>query len=122
MSAQPPMAVPVTDGVEAGRRKPSNRMVLTGVAKPTLLFFYSPTSGASRKAEGFLAQVLQRRRNHDTFALRGVDCESRPDLVARFGIRRPPSLVVVEHKRVRAKIEHPRGCAEIQNVLAPWLN
>jgi hypothetical protein len=30
--------------------------------RPQLLFFYSPISGSSRRTEGFLAQVLQRRR------------------------------------------------------------
>jgi thioredoxin-like negative regulator of GroEL len=100
----------------------SNGSVATAVAKPVLLFFYSQTSGASRRAEGFLAQVLQRRRNHETFALRRVDCAARPDLVARFGIERPPALVVVEDRCVRVKLEQPRGCVEIQTLLAPWLN
>lgn len=89
--------------------------------KPILLFFYSSTSGQARRAEGFLAQVLQRRRNHETFALRRIDCETRPELTARFGITQLPALAVVEGKRVRAKIEQPRGCTEIQSVLAPWL-
>lgn len=91
------------------------------VQRPMLLFFYSPTSGASRRAEGFLAQVLQRRRNHDTFAIRRIDSDSRPDLADRFGIEQVPALLVVEDKRVRAKIEQPRGCVEIQALLGPWL-
>jgi thioredoxin-like negative regulator of GroEL len=89
--------------------------------KPMLLFFYSPTSGQSRRAEGFLAQVLQRRRNHETFTLRHVDSESRPDLAARFGVTQLPALVVVENKRVCGKAERPNGCAEIRTLLAPWL-
>ena len=86
-----------------------------------LLFFYSPTSGGSRRAEGFLAQVLQRRRNHDTFTLRRIEYESNPDLASRLGIERAPTIVVVEEKRVRCRLEHPRGCRDIQEVLAPWL-
>ena len=35
--------------------------------KPRLVFFHSSVSGACRRAEGFLAQVLQRRRNHVSF-------------------------------------------------------
>ena len=35
--------------------------------RPRLVFFYSRQSGRSRRAEGFLAQVLQRRRNFETF-------------------------------------------------------
>jgi hypothetical protein len=33
-----------------------------------------------------------------------------------------PTLVVVEGKVVRAKLERPRGCREIELFLAPWLN
>jgi hypothetical protein len=38
-------------------------------APPTLVFFYSPTPGDSRRAEECLVQVMQRRRNQDTFTL-----------------------------------------------------
>lgn len=89
--------------------------------RPTLVYFYSPTSGPCRRVEGFLAQVLQRGRNHDTFAVHRVDCDSRPDLAERFGVSAAPALVVVENKRVRARLDRPRGCVEIQTLLAPWL-
>ncbi len=90
--------------------------------KPGLVFFYSSRSGACRRVEGFLAQVLQRRRNHETFRLYRVDETDRPDLVERFGVETVPTLVVVEGKRVRAKLERPRGCREIERFLGPWLN
>jgi thioredoxin-like negative regulator of GroEL len=90
--------------------------------QPGLVFFHSSVSGACRRAEGFLAQVLQRRRNHETFKLYRVAQEDRPDLVERFGITTMPTLVVVEGKTVRAKLERPRGCREIESFLAPWLN
>jgi len=89
--------------------------------KPGLVFFYSPVSGSCRRAEGFLAQVLQRRRNHGTFKLYRVDEQERPDLVERFEIGTMPTLVVVEDKLVRARLERPRGCREIESFLAPWL-
>jgi len=94
----------------------------TRVQKPGLVFFHSSASGACRRAEGFLAQVLQRRRNHETFRLYRVAQEARPDLVDRFGIAVMPTLVVVEDKVVRARLERPRGCREIEAFLAPWLN
>jgi thioredoxin-like negative regulator of GroEL len=90
--------------------------------KPGLVFFHSSVSGACRRAEGFLAQVLQRRRNHETFRLYRVAEEERPDLVDRFGVTTMPTLIVVEGKIVRAKLERPRGCREIETFLAPWLN
>jgi thioredoxin-like negative regulator of GroEL len=89
--------------------------------KPGLVFFYSPVSGSCRRAEGFLAQVLQRRRNHGTFKLYRVDEQERPDLVERFEIGTMPTLVVVEGQLVRARLERPRGCREIESFLAPWL-
>jgi thioredoxin-like negative regulator of GroEL len=89
--------------------------------KPGLVFFYSPVSGACRRVEGFLAQVLQRRRNHGTFKLYRVDEKERPDLVERFAVATMPTLVVVEGKAVRARLERPRGCREIERFLAPWL-
>ena len=70
--------------------------------------------------EGFLAQVLQRRRNHETFQLYRVDREERPDLAERFNVARVP-IYVVEGKQVRARLEEPRGCRDIQRFLAPWL-
>jgi len=90
--------------------------------KPGLVFFHSSLSGSCRRAEGFLAQVLQRRRNHETFRLYRVAQEDRPDLVDRFDVKVMPTLVVVESKVVRAKLERPRGCRDIEAFLEPWLN
>jgi thioredoxin-like negative regulator of GroEL len=92
------------------------------ITQPRLVFFHSSLSGACRRAEGFLAQVLQRRRNHETFKLYRVAQEERPDLLDRFEITTLPTLVVVEGKHVRAKLERPRGCREIETFLAPWLS
>ncbi len=90
--------------------------------RPRLVFFHSSVSGRCRRTEGFLAQVLQRRKNHGTFRLYRVAREERPDLVERFEIERFPTLVIVEDKRLRARLEQPRGCQEIERFLAPWLN
>jgi thioredoxin-like negative regulator of GroEL len=90
-------------------------------AKPGLVFFYSTASGRCRRVEGFLAQVLQRRRNHDTFKMYRVAEEDRPDLVARFGIDELPTILVVENKAVRSRLVAPRGCREIETALEPWL-
>ena len=89
--------------------------------KPGLVFFYSPVSGSCRRVEGFLAQVLQRRRNHGTFKLYRVDEQERPDLIERFGVDGTPTILVVEDKLVRGRLVRPRGCREIERFLAPWL-
>jgi thioredoxin-like negative regulator of GroEL len=90
-------------------------------AKPRLVFFYAEASGRCRRVEGFLAQVLQQRKNHETFQLYRVDSDQHPELAERFAVVRVPSLFVVEGKRVRARLEEPRGCRDIQKFLAPWL-
>ncbi len=89
--------------------------------RPKLVFFTSPVSGQCRRVEGFLAQVLQRRRNHGTFRLHLVDERARPDLVERFQVTALPTLVVVEGRKEQARLESPRGCREIEALLAPWL-
>lgn len=92
------------------------------VRKPILLFFHSRTSGHCRRVEGFLAQVLQRGRNHSAFTLHRIDQDLRPDLFVKFGVEEPPVLIVVDGKQARARLEKPRGCVEIQTALAPWLS
>ena len=112
-------------GKELSKLPPATRRSVISSASteqlPGLVFFYSPVSGSCRRVEGFLAQVLQRRRNHGTFKLYRVDEQERPDLVERFGVATMPTLVVVEDKIVRARLERPRGCREIESFLAPWL-
>lgn len=95
--------------------------VLPAAERPRLLFFYSETSGASRRAEGFLAQVLQRRANHATFRLVRIDADRRLDLVERFQVSELPTLLVIADGRVRARLAQPSGCREISKLLSPWL-
>ena len=90
-------------------------------ARPTLIFFHSSVSGWAVRVDGFLANVLQRRRNHDTFILRRVPLERYPELGRRFGVGSEPTLVVVENNAVVARLVDPRGSREIEAFLAPWL-
>ncbi len=90
-------------------------------AKPRLLFFHSHLCGKCRRVEGFIAQVLQRRSNHGTFIVLPVEAGERPDLLERFKVDEVPSLVVVSDREVRGRLAHPRGCRDIEDLLAPWL-
>ena len=89
--------------------------------RPRLVFFYSRNSGRSRRVEGYLSQVLQRRRNHESFQLLHVDVLEHPELADRFRVEDVPTIVVVEEKRVRGRLAGPRGCRDIEQLLAPWL-
>ena len=90
--------------------------------RPRLVFFHSAVSGHCRRVEGFLAQVLQRRRNHGTFDVVKVAEEEHPHLLQRFKIETVPTLLVVQNRAVAARLERPRGCRDIEGFLAPWLN
>jgi thioredoxin-like negative regulator of GroEL len=95
--------------------------VSVDTSRPGLIFFHSLRSGSSRKAEGYLAQVLQGRGNHETFALYRIAREERPDLHEHFRIEQLPTLCVIEGKSVRATLESPKGAREIATFLAHWL-
>jgi thioredoxin-like negative regulator of GroEL len=89
--------------------------------RPRLLFFHSSTSGHCRRAEGYLAQVLQRRRNHEAFELIRIPVERRPELAARFRVDTVPTLVVVDGRKVAKRVVAPTGCRDLKEALAPWL-
>jgi hypothetical protein len=50
-----------------------------------------------------------------------IDEGEHPDLVEHFGVDGFPTLVVVEDRTVRARLDKPRGCREIERLLSPWL-
>ena len=90
-------------------------------SQPRLVVFYTPRDGRSRRVDGYLSQVLQRRRNHSTFKLLRVDADKRPDLIDRFNVTELPTLLVIDEKRVRGRLSQPRGCKQITELLEPWL-
>lgn len=100
---------------------PQTQPVARPEERPRLVFFYSPLSGRCRRVEGFIAQVLQRRRNHDTFDLVRVSIERRPDLADKFRIEQVPTICVVHGRKLRRRIVAPRGCRELEKELEPWL-
>ena len=101
----------------------SSQAVTAGLEQetPRLVFFHDKRSGKSRRAEGFLAQVLQRRGNHQTFVIHRVEVGQRPELAQRFKVEATPTLLVVDDKKVQARLETPTGCKDIELLLRPWL-
>jgi thioredoxin-like negative regulator of GroEL len=92
-----------------------------GAVRPQLIFAYTETSGPSRRMAGHLAQVIQRRKNHDSFQLFRLDIAERPELADRLGVTEIPSLVVVEDRKVAGRLTRPHGPGEIRSFLDPWL-
>jgi thioredoxin-like negative regulator of GroEL len=100
---------------------PQTEPVPQSEGRPRLVFFYSALSGRCRRVEGFIAQVLQRRRNHETFDLVRVSVERRPDLAEKFRVEDVPTICVVEGRKLRRTIVAPSGCRELEQELEPWL-
>ena len=96
----------------------------TGVrsdVRPTLIFFTSATSGPSRRMEAFLDQVLQGRRNHQTFRRQQVDVDQRADLAERFAVTEVPTIVVIDNGRVARRIVGRVGVKRLREALDDWL-
>ena len=90
-------------------------------ARPKLVFFHSSVSGPCRRTEGHLAQVLQRRHNHDTFEVMRVSVEDRPDLAEKLRVETVPTILIVEDKKVRRRIVSPSGPRQLELLLRQWL-
>jgi len=89
--------------------------------RPRLVFFYGRTSGLSRRVDAYLAQVLQRHRNHSTFSLIRIEVGANRELAERFEVAEVPTLVVIDGRRVSARIVAPRDRVTIERALSPWL-
>ena len=101
---------------------PQTEHVPPTLERPRLVFFYSPRSGRCRRVEAFIAQVLQRRSNHDTFDVVRVSVERYPDLAEKFHIDQVPTICVLEGRKLCRRIVAPRGCRELERELEPWLH
>ena len=100
---------------------PGSTAAPVAAERPLLLLFASKTSGQSRRVEGFIAHVLQRRHNHDSFRFRIVVREERPDLFERFHVESVPSIVVIDRKRVRRRLDGYVKPHQVEDLLQPWL-
>jgi thioredoxin-like negative regulator of GroEL len=105
----------------ASTRKPAKPTVGSPPKRPRLVFFHPRASGRARRIDGYVANVLQRRQNHETFLLQRVIVEDHPEIAARFGVDGLPTLFVIEDNRVCARIEDPRGTHDLEDALGPWL-
>jgi thioredoxin-like negative regulator of GroEL len=50
-----------------------------------------------------------------------VDVDANAQLAEHFAVDEVPTIVVVEDKRVKGRLASPRGCRDIEQLLAPWL-
>jgi thioredoxin-like negative regulator of GroEL len=88
-------------------------------SRSLLVFFYSDRSGPARRMESTIAHLARKERERVRF--RRVDIDERPDLAARFRIHEVPTLVLVQGKRVVARLDGRVSCPRIERMLEEHL-
>jgi thioredoxin-like negative regulator of GroEL len=86
---------------------------------PTLVFFFSETSGPARRMESLLAHIERKERGR--LRMRHVDAAEHPRLVKKFGVTKIPTLVLVVDQRAVAKREGRASMPQIEELLEQHL-
>jgi thioredoxin-like negative regulator of GroEL len=86
---------------------------------PILLFVGKRRSGPSRRMESLVAWVKVTKKAR--LRVVEIDGDNRTDLVRRFGIREFPSLVLIDRRRVVARLEGRATGHEIDELLRSHL-
>ncbi len=92
---------------------------LTGDALPLLVFFSSKQSGPARRMESSLAHIARKERTRLRVTI--IDVEQQPQLAEKFSVADVPTLVLVQGKRVVARLEGRSSAPRIEAMLAPHL-
>ena len=87
--------------------------------KPLLLFFYSPTSGPSRRLDGLVSCLYVRERAR--MRLRKIDVTAGSELAERLQIKTVPTLALVKGRRVVAQLEGKVTGQQIRDTMLPHL-
>ena len=82
---------------------------------PILLFVGKRRSGPSRRMDSLVAWVKVTKKAR--LRVVEIDGDHRTDLVRRFGIREFPSLVLIDRRRVVARLEGRATGHEIAELL-----
>jgi thioredoxin len=84
-----------------------------------LLFFYSPTSGPSRRMDGLVSWLYVRERKR--LRLRLVNVDVAPETARRFGVAVVPTLLLIKGREVVARVEGKATGQQIDDAMLPHL-
>jgi thioredoxin-like negative regulator of GroEL len=87
--------------------------------KAMLLFFYSPTSGPSRRMEGLVSGLYVRERKR--LRLQTIDVNDRTDIVERLGITTVPTVLLVKGRRVVAQLAGRCTGEQLRDAMVPHI-
>ena len=71
--------------------------------RPVLFFFYTATSGPSRRMESVVSWLSVRERKR--LQLQMVDADANPDLIAQLEVKEIPTVVLVAQGRILTRRE-----------------
>jgi thioredoxin-like negative regulator of GroEL len=83
--------------------------------RPLLVFFRSERSGPARRMESLIAHLARKER--DRVRVRRVDVDLRPDLAERFAVTDVPTVVLVQKRRVVARLDGRASAPQIERML-----
>jgi len=86
---------------------------------PLLLFFYSPTSGPSRRLDGLVSCLYVRERSR--LRLQKIDVNERRDVAERLRVTTVPTLMLVKDSRIVAQLEGKVTGQQIRDTVLPHL-
>jgi thioredoxin-like negative regulator of GroEL len=88
-------------------------------SKALLLFFYSPTSGPSRRMDGLVSWLYVRERKR--LRLRLVNVDVCADVVERYRVNVVPTLILIKGREVVARLEGKVTGQQIDEAMLPHL-
>jgi thioredoxin len=101
-------AAPTRDATDVGTQ-----------AKALLLFFYSPTSGPSRRMDGLVSWLYVRERKR--LRLRLVNVDTCATTAERYGVSQVPTLVLIKGRKAVARLEGRVTGQQIDDAVLPHL-
>lgn len=87
---------------------------------PLLAFFFSERSGPARRMESLIAHLARKERSR--LRVTRIDIDRHPEVAERLGVSVVPSLVLVQCKRVAARLEGKVSAPRIEAMLDAHLS
>jgi thioredoxin len=88
--------------------------------KAVLLFFYSPSSGPSRRMDGIVSWLYVRERKR--LSLQTVNVDSHHEIASRFGVESVPALILLKDGQQVTRLDGRVTGQQIDDAVLPHLD
>ena len=87
--------------------------------KAVLLFFYSPSSGPSRRMDGIVSWLYVRERKH--LRLHTINIDTQREIASRFDVSSVPALILLKGGRIVSRLDGRVTGQQIDEAMLPHL-